>query len=184
MNNIKIETYKSFFQSGLYNKENLDFLEKIGEITKEEKAYIMKEVRTVTKQIEDAKEEFDYEIINTKAKAPIFSFESLDESLKVFNPHEKEEVFVIRDQAGEVREIQSAKTMRSNLKLKKGTTTEEVAEVYTQYKTEQANAPTISPEALRTSVMIIEEFKKNELLKEINENLKKILKGMNSNVNE
>lgn len=170
-NNIKIDVLATYVENKIYNTDDINLLYEEGVITEYQKEYLIEILQGKKIRMEEAEEiqpqKFTFEIINLKSKNRIFEHETLEETLKVFAPMDRKEIFIVKDITGRIKYLESGAIIRSNLSIPNSVPIERVAEIYTEQLTKEANYKAIDPQILKDAIVIREELKRTKILRNI-----------------
>lgn len=175
MDNLKLSTIKMYIEKGIYKEKEINLLLDSEIIKKEDLNFLYQIEERAKENTAIKKKTFNYEIVDVRKRANIFPNESLEETLKPIPLLDREEIFLLKDLNGRIERVESGSIIRGVLGIPSSVPIEEVADIWAKMATETANAPEVSSETTAQALGLIEEIKKTNLLKEINEKLTKFL---------
>lgn len=160
MNNMKIDSFRRFFNLGIWDKTDLEYLKSKGVIKDKDVKEITIKPRTLSNDPRVGGLQYEYEIWDKIS--PINGVEA--KKFIVDSGLEHAEEIVLVKLGNRIIEVSDVETLRINHNINLSAQAEDVAELHTMHLEEVKNTPNISIEEINTATTYMSELKKQDEL--------------------
>lgn len=161
--NMKIEGFKRFFNQGIWNKEDLEYLKNKGLISDKELKEITIKPRTMRQDPRVGNLRYEYELWDKKSSINGVDAERF---IKDAGLEYAQEIVLVK-LGNRIVEVSDVETLRINHNITTEAQPLEVAELYTMHLEEVKNTPQVNLEDINTAMTLMSDMKKEDELKEI-----------------
>lgn len=168
--NNKIETFKKYYNQGIYNQETLEYLKSKNLLTEEEVRAILFQPKAVADD-RIVELEYDYEIWD---KVTPVNGRDPQQFIEKMGLETAEEIglFKLNDYVVEASDL---KILQINSNMRANTTAEDIAEIHAKNLTKARNTPIINTEDTARAISILSDLQRVDEIKEIKALLVEIL---------
>ena len=149
--NMKIESFKRFFNLGIYDENDLEYLKNKEVITSKELKEIKVRPRTMRMDARTGNLQYEYELWDKTS--PI-------------NGVDAEEIVLVK-LGNRIVEVSDVETLRINHNINLDVDASQVAELYTMHLEDVKNTPQVNLEDINTAMTLMSDLKKEDELIEI-----------------
>ncbi len=170
MINAKMESFKRFFNQGIWGNEELNYLKNKGLISDTEIKEIALKPRTMTQDPRVGRLQYEYEIWD---KTSPINGVSAEKFIKDAGLEHADEIVLVK-LGNRIIEVSDVETLRINHNISLSAQAEDVAELYTMHLEEVRNTPYVDIEDVKTATIFMSELKKQDELIEMKQLLSDI----------
>ena len=161
--NMKIESFKRFFNEGIYNENDLEYLKNKEVITSKELKEIKVRPRTMRMDERTGNLQYEYELWDKTS--PINGVDA-EKFIKDAGLEYAEEIVLVK-LGNRIVEVSDVETLRINHNINLDVDASQVAELYTMHLEDVKNTPQVNLEDINTAMTLMSDLKKEDELIEI-----------------
>ncbi len=161
--NMKLESFKRFYNQGIWGEKELEYLKNKGMITSKELKELMIKPKTIRQDPRVGNLQYEYELWDKTS--PINGVDA-DKFIKDAGLTNAEDIVLVK-LGKRIVEVSDVETLRINHNITTEAQPLEVAELYTMHLEEVKNTPQINMEDVKTAMTFISDLKKEDELAEI-----------------
>lgn len=161
--NMKVDSFKRFFNQGIWSVKEIEYLKAKGLITDAEMHEIINQPTTMSQDPRVNALQYEYEIWDKKSPINGVDAETVIRDSYLENAGD----IVLIKLGNRVIEVSDIETLRSNHGITTDAQSEEVAELYATHLEEMKNTPQINMEDVKTAMTFMSDLKREHDIEEI-----------------